>query len=429
MTTTQEIMPEQHKLLLSFKDKRLESEFRRSYDRSVRIPLRYGMVVSILSWMSSIGLIYVVIPEDFYWLSLLTIAVILPSFGFAVYATFYDRFKGFYHFIGACSNAWAGLYAIYICDQFPSGAYLTLPVLIFIIFFGSYMVRLRWIAGFLAAFSYTLGYHVYIANYSDLTTSQVILFAFVGWLTLIFAIIAGRMAEHNNRIAYVQRRTIRSQSEIIRQEKEASEKLLQNILPPFIASRLKEDAGVIADNHNDASVLFADIVGFTSLSTKLPANELVSVLNKIFSHFDVLTEKHELEKIKTIGDGYMVAGGLIRNKADHVERMANLALEMIDFIENDAEVKDFNLKIRIGINSGAVVAGVIGLKKFTYDLWGDTVNLASRIESQGATGKIAVSEVVKERLERNFAFEKRELLDIKGGGETQTYFLTDQVSE
>ncbi|GEM_PF-1654230 len=215
-----EHLPKQNKFTLAFIDDDLEREFKQSYDKSVRLPLRYGIIISLLSWYSSLFLIYSIIPEEAYWLTPLTLIYIGSYFGFIVYATFNSRFEGYYHLMGAISNAWAGLYAIYFCDQFPNGESLTLPVLIFIIFFGSYMVRLRWIGGFTAALSYTVGYHVYIAIYSDLTGAQVILFAFVAWMTLIFAILAGRVAESNNRIAFVQRRTIREQSAIIEQEKE-----------------------------------------------------------------------------------------------------------------------------------------------------------------------------------------------------------------
>lgn len=212
--------PEQNGFTLAFRDKNLEQEFLRKYDSNVRLPLRYGIIISILSWYSAIGLIYAIVPEKASWLVPLTLIYIGSYFGFIVYATFKKQFKGYYELLGAISNAWAGLYAIYFCDQFPNGVHLTLPVLIFIIFFGSYMVRLRWLGGFVAAFTYTLGYHIYIANYSNLSSSQVLLYAFVGWMTLIFAILAGRVAESNNRLAFVQRKTIARQQKIIEEEKQ-----------------------------------------------------------------------------------------------------------------------------------------------------------------------------------------------------------------
>jgi class 3 adenylate cyclase len=413
----------QNRLTLFFNDKQLEQEYRLAYEEEIRPPLRFGIIISILSWLSALSLVLTFIPDEFARLSMLTVVVICPFFLFIIYATLKGRFKGSIHRIGTVSNAWAGLYAIYFCNQFPEGATLTLPVLIFILFFGSYMVRLRWIAGFIAALTYITGFQLYMIYFTKLDVSQISLFAFVAWITLVFAIFAGYVAENNSRIRFIQKRTIEEQSAEITKEKEASEKLLLNIIPPFIASRLKEDNGVIADSHEDASVLFADIVGFTKLSSSLRPDELVGLLNTIFSKFDTLTEKYELEKIKTIGDGYMAAGGLTKNRVEHLDRVARMAMDMLKFLNEDEEMKANSLQIRIGINAGPVIAGVIGTHKFSYDLWGDTVNVGSRMESNGETGKICVSEVVKQRLDSQYDFEKRELIEIKGKGLTQTYFL------
>lgn len=417
-----QIMPEQHSFSLFFKDQNLEKEFRESYDKSVRIPLRYGMIISILSWFGAIPLIYFIIPQEFSSLAPLTLLVIGSFFGFILIATYMERFKGYYHFIGACSNAWAGLYAIYLCSHFPDGEGVILPVLIFIIFFGWYMIRLRWLAGFTAALSYVIAYNAYILVYADIHESQVMLFSFVAWITLIFALLAGRVAEHKSRLTWIQGKTIREQNITIAREKEASENLLQNMLPTFIADQLKANPDVIANSHDDVSVLFVDLVGFTRLASDLPPDRVVEILNQIFSKFDALSDKHQLEKIKTLGDGYMAAGGLSK-KEDHLERIALLAFDMMEFMNSNEEIKKHGLKIRIGIHAGPVIAGVIGKRRYTYDLWGDTVNLASRLESQGEAGKIAVSESVAQRLEKHFKFEKRELIHIKGKGDMQTYFL------
>lgn len=212
--------------------------------------------------------------------------------------------------------------------------------------------------------------------------------------------------------------------EALRAEKEKSERLLLNILPEAIADRLKEDRGYIADSFLEVTVLFADIVGFTALSTRLSPTQLVEILNVIFSEFDRLAEKHGLEKIKTIGDAYMVVGGLPKPRADHAEAIAKMALDM------QKEIAQFNastgeaFSIRIGINSGPVVAGVIGIKKFIYDLWGDTVNTASRMESHGIPGCIQVTDVTYKLLQDKFLFEQRGRIPIKGKGLMATYFLT-----
>jgi adenylate cyclase len=201
-----------------------------------------------------------------------------------------------------------------------------------------------------------------------------------------------------------------------------NERLLLNVLPASIADKLKQQVGIIAERFDDASVLFADIVGFTPLSARLSPSELVESLNRIFSGFDELADHHKLEKIKTIGDSYMVAGGLIEQNADHLTAMATMALAMHENVRKSNT--DFgSLGLRIGLHAGSVIAGVIGIRKFIYDVWGDTVNTASRLESQGAPARTHVSETVFERLQGRFAFESRGTIDLKGRGPMNTYFL------
>lgn len=214
----------------------------------------------------------------------------------------------------------------------------------------------------------------------------------------------------------------------LQHEKERSESLLLNILPEAIANRLKADPSTIADSFAEVTILFADIVGFTDMSSRISPITLVSVLNEVFSVFDRLADRHGLEKIKTIGDAYMVVGGLPMPRNDHAEAIADMALDMLLAIESfnlNAKFPELttNLSMRIGVNTGAVVAGVIGKNKFIYDLWGDTVNIASRMESHGIAGSIQVTEATYVRLQHKFQLEERGAIAIKGRGEMQTYWL------
>lgn len=206
-------------------------------------------------------------------------------------------------------------------------------------------------------------------------------------------------------------------------ERQKSESLLLNILPKPIADKLKQDQGVIAESFSNVSVLFADIVGFTQLSASISAIELVHLLNGIFSRFDELAEKHSLEKIKTIGDSYMVVSGLPTPREDHAEAIAQMALDMKLALEEFKTETNQNVSLRIGIHSGAVVAGIIGTKKFIYDLWGDTVNTASRMESHGLPDCIQISAATCELLSDKYLVEKRGLVYVKGKGEMLTYLL------
>ena len=214
--------------------------------------------------------------------------------------------------------------------------------------------------------------------------------------------------------------------EALKFQQEQSEKLLLNILPKPIAERLKAKQSTIADSFADVSVLFADIVGFTELSARMSPTELVKRLNVIFSHFDQLAEKYGVEKIKTIGDAYMVVGGLPMPRDDHAEAIAQMALGMQAKIAKLCADTGEKLAIRVGINSGPVVAGVIGVSKFTYDLWGDTVNVAARMEATGNAGRIQVTDVTYELLKDKYLFERRGVIQVKGKGNMMTYWLLEK---
>lgn len=211
-------------------------------------------------------------------------------------------------------------------------------------------------------------------------------------------------------------------------QKEQIEELLLNILPKPIADRLQDRQSIIADSFTDVSVLFADLVGFTNFAADKTASATVKLLNQIFSQFDQLSIQHGLEKIKTIGDAYMVVGGLPEPSENHAESIALMALDMQTAVARFNVKNNQNFSLRIGINIGSVVAGVIGLTKFSYDLWGDTVNVANRMESSGIPGKIQVTEAVYKRLKDKFSFERRGVIDVKGKGEMITYLLIGKQS-
>jgi adenylate cyclase len=205
-------------------------------------------------------------------------------------------------------------------------------------------------------------------------------------------------------------------------EQRKSESLLLNILPAEIAHVLKNENRLIADHIEHASILFADVVNFTPMSTTMSPTELVSLLNEVFSYFDTLVEQYDLEKIKTIGDCYMVAAGVPRPRPDHALVLARLALDICEFVSQH-EFHGHKLTFRIGINSGSVVAGVIGRKKFSYDLWGDTVNTASRMESHSMSGSIQVTEATYHLIKDEFVCEPRGTIQVKGKGEMPVWFV------
>lgn len=209
----------------------------------------------------------------------------------------------------------------------------------------------------------------------------------------------------------------------LQDEQERSERLLLNILPGPIAERLKHDSQAIADGFADVTVMFVDIVNFTRIAEGMSPQQVFAMLNRIFSSFDELAEQYGMEKIKTIGDAYMVAGGLNNELNNYTQSIAELAIAMRDLLHRDFTVNDMHLDVRIGIGTGPVVAGVVGKKKFIYDLWGDTVNLASRITSEGTPGMIQLDATSYHRLAGRFVFDEPQTLHLKGKGNTVVYRL------
>ena len=251
----------------------------------------------------------------------------------------------------------------------------------------------------------------------------------VGLRTAFFALnITGTMLSAFAMLGYfVHQRELEHSA--LEAERQRSERLLLNVLPARIAERLKESEGVIAEHHDSVTVLFADLVGFTEHTVRMPAADLVRLLDEVFSTFDRLVDAEALEKIKTIGDAYMVAGGLPDPRLDHAQAVARVALAMQREIASISARRDLPwLEIRVGIDTGPAVAGVIGRRKFIYDLWGDVVNTASRMESYGVPGRIQVTARVAEALEASFVVEPRGTIEVKGKGPIQTFWLLESVS-
>ena len=265
----------------------------------------------------------------------------------------------------------------------------------------------RWFLAFLSLVVLSGLLQPYVGSANNLSPGTVIFFFtvnLVGVGTLIFTLVFYFVGRKN-----------------LFQEK--SEALLLNILPEEIVSILKNEPQTIADYFEGASILFADVVDFTPLSASMTPQELVEMLNEVFSHFDLLVEKHDLEKIKTIGDCYMVASGVPRPRADHAQVLVALALEMQDFVRH-SEICGLQLSFRMGLNSGPVVAGVIGRKKFIYNLWGDAVNTASRMESHGKEGKIQITRATYDLVKDDFVCEPQGTVNVKGKGEMKVWFVT-----
>lgn len=271
-----------------------------------------------------------------------------------------------------------------------------------------------WLAVFAAELALAAILDPVVARTNRLPEPLVIAFFALNIVTLAaiaFATIASFLVQRDRATAALAR------------EQERSEALLLNVLPKEIVPRLKAGEDPIADAYDAATVLFADIVGSTKLAEQLDAKQLVALLNEVFSQFDVLAERHGVEKIRTIGDNYMCVAGVPRPRPDHAQAMARLALDMTAFLNDLRARGERRIEIRIGMNSGPCVGGVIGRRKFEFDIWGDPVNTASRMESHGIPGRIHISEATYELLRTDFECEPRGTIDVKGKGPMRTWFL------
>ncbi|MBI5031889.1 MAG: adenylate/guanylate cyclase domain-containing protein [Chloroflexi bacterium] len=272
----------------------------------------------------------------------------------------------------------------------------------------------RWFALYLLLVVVSGFLQAYVRTTNNLSSSLVITL-FVLNVGAISAIVFGLLVFFINQkdVAY----------QLLHAEQEKSENLLLNILPKEIAEILKNQAGTIADQYDQVSILFADLVNFTPLSAELSPSEMVGLLNQIFSHFDSLVDQYGVEKIETVGDEYMAACGVPRANPNHAQSIAQLALQMCSFMASFPSYNGRRLEIRIGIHSGPIIAGVIGRKKFAFELFGDTVNTANRMQSHGVPGKVQITRTTYELLKDEFVCEPRGKVMVKGKGELETWFL------
>lgn len=356
--------------------------------------------------------------------------IVCPVLGVVLLFSLFPRYRGVMQSAICIAGIVAGLgiVAMIAAAQSSELGYTFYYVgLIICLMFIYTFVRMRFWYAIVANIVVIAGYEfVAIGHQQSLTSLQTTLIFLTGNFFLIAANIVGAFTcyslEYYSRRDYLQRCVIES-------ERAKAEHLLLNILPQPIADRLKRHDQTIADSFESVSVLFADIANFTSLSTTLSPSALVEFLNGLFSHFDTLAEKYGIEKIKTIGDCYMAASGVPSARIDHAYAVACMALEMRDYVNSLPPMNGWRLGVRIGLNSGPVVAGVIGKKKYIYDLWGDTVNIASRMESHGSIGGIQITHSTYKLLEDDFICETRGRVTLKGKGGMEVWQLLSKRND
>ena len=348
---------------LKFKDKHQESAYITHYDMQNGIFTRIGIILSAAAWTLTMIYFNFFYPNFFMRAMYVYLFALLPLFVFITIITYKHSLVRFYQPLSAVANFVAGVFCVYISYNITF-FYIPLLIVIIITVFAFFVLKLRLKLAVITTFSYLFFYQLAIISF-PLTTEIKVMMSLGIWVVEFSCIVSGHVLESISRQLFLKDLKIEEQQQLLANERKKSERLLQNMLPVNIADRLKNNEKIIADKYPNVSVLFADIVNFTNFSQRLSAEEIVNLLDEIFSIFDNLVEKHGVEKIKTIGDAYMVAAGLTPNQGNHCQDIIDLAIDMISEVQR---YKSGDISIRIGIHTGPVVAGVIGKKKFLFDL-------------------------------------------------------------
>ena len=421
---------EQHprRLSLSFTDPAAERDYWQRFADEFQPYFRVGVVAIALLLLAFAPVDAVIFPRYTLQVWLLRYGLAFPALGVFAAFLWVGRLRPIYRrrvqellFLAGLGTL-AGVTAA--GPYFADGAGATelyvgsLGVLVSVQFLYGFS-RMRFLyAGPLGAASIVVAYGFALV-YAAADTVTIITMGVFAVLTVGAGLMVCYTLELYSRLDYARDRQLKA-------ERERSQDLLHNILPAEVASRLEHHRGAMADRFEEVGVLFVDIAGFTALAEKLEPTELVTILDRIFSRFDELTEEHDVEKIKTIGDAYMVAAGVPRPQPDHARRLGSLALQMRSAVEAMHADDLPDLDVRIGLDCGPVLAGILGRYKFCYDLWGDTVNTAARMESHGLTGRIQVTDRMRQRLMDDFELTERGPIEVKGKGTVHTWWLEAQ---
>lgn len=425
MLSDTEINDSQSKFSLAFKDAELEQAFRSEHARQTLPQVRKALIIAAILYalFTIMDFVIVASSEQQQWATMLVrFGFAIPSFILAYIATYRLYFRQRLQIMISIIIFIAGLGIVTIgvlYEKTHSEIHLSatfLPVFWAFIYSG-----LRFINAVIVALSLLVTFNAAFFLFLDLSLATLVTYNFLLVTSIVIGMLGGYTIE-----SYYRRDFVREQ--LLELEKRDNEKLLLNILPKHIAEELKATTGTIAKDYEQITVLFTDLVGFTELSRCHSAKQVVGILNDVFCQFDKLTDELELEKIKTIGDAYMVTSNLLNPQGDSALRVAAFALGIKDIINRYNQKTGYHICLRTGIHTGTAVAGVIGVKKFVYDVWGNTVNIASRMESECPVGGIQVSQESYMLLKDKFNFEDRGQIEVKGFENMRAYLLIDAKS-
>jgi class 3 adenylate cyclase len=410
---------------LRFRDPATEADYRRWFVLDSVPFVRVALVAAAIGWLISWLGLGLGIRNSFGQVTPWVLAGVVPLLIVAYWAS---RHPGPQMLVvSGVVNAIGGVIAIWpISFHVLHSPHLSSLVLVIFAFFAFTIFRLPPAIAAPSVASYAVLHQVLVLRehaHGKSSITDVLIDSTVPWVACVMGLLVCCVLSRLSREAYRREVVIDQQQNVIVAEQRRSDALLRNVLPDRVAEQLKTSDEPIADFFPEVTVLFADIVGFTALAALAPPRDLVALLNDIFSTFDALTRIRGVEKIKTIGDAYMAVAGVPEPRADHVETIADLALEMRAALDGIRERTGVPIECRLGMATGPAVAGVIGQQRFSYDLWGQTVNLAARLESHGVAGRIQVASDVGTKLQRTHVLEPRGAVDLKGIGPVETWFL------
>lgn len=416
---------------LRFPDEVIETQFRRDYHTNTISTTRLALVLGLIlySLFGILDIYAIPISKDIVWI--IRYGIVAPVIILALAATYIPSLQKYTQAFMCAVVAISGLGIVAMISitteaEFGNRFYFT--GLILISTWGYSLSRLRFWYAVLANILIMIGYEFASIEMKGLLESEtgIVIFTMHNFFFLganVIGMFASYYLERYTRRDFLQKYTIQAQ-------RDRADKLLYNVLPKQIAERLKESDETIAEEFNSATVLFADIVNFTPISARFGPREVVDMLNELFSHFDELVDKYGVEKIQVAGDGYMVAAGVPTPRPDHATVLAQLALDMLDYVKGQEFLGGKHpIEIRIGLNSGSLIAGVIGRKKYFYALWGDMVNTASRMESHGESGKIQITRETYELVKDTFECEYIGEISVKGKGRMEAWHLLSKKEE
>jgi adenylate cyclase len=413
-------------LRLRFIDSPTEERYRRYQGSQTMRLLLVGLLTSLVVWGSAHILVAILFPDAFGVISWALFGFMYPLLVVAHLVSRSASLRRFTLHVVMATNIGAALVTVFVLQLWMHQTMLAMAGVIAVIFFGLILYRLGLSQGtvlgavdsafYLAAIAFQIGR-------GEIPVGEGLLSSFCVLLTFFLCVAFAYVMEVASRDAFAQQEIIAAQQKQIEAERAKAESLLRNILPESIAAELKGGREALAQDHANVTVLFADIVGFTSLSETMTPAALVELLDDVFTRFDELSERLGVEKIKTIGDAYMVASGLPEAREDHAQAAVRMGLGMLENLREMNEKHGRSLTLRIGIWSGHVVAGVIGKKKFAYDLWGDVVNTAARMESHGVPGAIQIGEPTRRLLGDEWNCEERGVIEIKGTGAMPVWLI------